>query len=194
MEWVTGESANLRLTDLGRALVAGLEGSMTFQSAEPELLAVALEPQDPMIYIHLTRTFSGAGKGMLVDPFLKPEAVQWLLQDTTIRRVLIKSAGGRKELKRDQDEIAIALGALEHGSELEIRHADSKEMHDRCLIADNDTVMVIGSSLSGIGKNVTALIQAPPDIARMYRERNEQLWQRATPLVPHAAPRKSLAP
>lgn len=176
------EDERVQLTDLGRVVLFGLgqEGP-----TEPQLPAVAdvmLEPTDPLAWVNLTRVVAAAGEGLLVDSFFKAEFVHWLVESTTIRRVLISSK--HPKAKRDLTLMAVALGTVPNADVLEVRATDSPELHDRCIIGADGDVRLLGSSVNGVGRNLTAIMKPDAEVTRLYRDRNETLWKNATVVNP----------
>lgn len=66
----------------------------------------------------------------------------------------------------------------------------SVELHDRCVISEEGTVRIIGSSVTGVGKNLTSVITATEEVTRTYHDKYERIWDSATP-VPPQSPRTS---
>lgn len=182
-EIVPGPGEHVRLTQLGQAVALGLEHQ---EDAAPgkTVTDVVLEPEDPLVYVHLTRQLAQAGAGMLVDPYFKADWVQWLVDTTTIRRVLVSSR--HRGAANDLAELAVALATVPGASEIEIRETGSKELHDRCVIGEEGTVRVIGSSVTGIGKNLTSVIFPTEDVARVYHDKYETIWKSATLIQPQS--------
>lgn len=58
------------------------------------------------------------------------------------------------------------------------------ELHHRCVIGANGDVRLLGSSVNGVGRNLTAIMKPDPDVARFYRDRCEALWDNATVVEP----------
>ncbi|MBE8519426.1 hypothetical protein ILP97_18255 [Amycolatopsis sp. H6(2020)] len=183
MGWATlSQDDRVQLTDLGRIVLFGLgqEGP-----TEPQLPAVAdvmLEPTDPLAWVNLTRVVAAAGEGLLVDAFFKPDFVHWLVDSTTMRRVLISSK--HPKAKRDLTLMAVALGTVPNADVLEVRATDSPELHDRCIIGADGDFRLLGSSVNGVGRNLTAIMKPDAEVARLYRDRYESLWKEATVVMP----------
>jgi hypothetical protein len=82
---------------------------------------------------------------------------------------------------------AVALATVPHADELEVRSTKSKVLHDRRIIMANGSVALSGSSVNGVGKNFTAVLQPDPDVARVYTDSNEAIWA-DTSVVERRAP------
>ena len=111
---------------------------------------------------------------MLVDSYFKPEQVPWLTSATSIRRVLI--SGRHRRAAEDLKRMSVALGTVPGASALEVRSTTSPELHDRCLISSDGSVQLLGSSLNGVDKHLTALITPDVEVGKLYRDRYERLW------------------
>lgn len=140
MGWITvspGPDNTVQLTELGRVLLRGLEAEGLAESSEWRVADVVLEPTDSLVYVHLTRVVANAGAGLLVDGYFKPEYVPWLVETTTLRRVLVSSRhrGAADDLKR----MAVALATVPNAATLEVRETNSVELHDRCLVRADGT-------------------------------------------------------
>jgi hypothetical protein len=98
-------------------------------------------------------------------------------------RAVAKSAKGAET---ERALIALALASIPSASDLDFRATDSKEFHDRCVLTADGGVLLIGSSVTGIGKHLTAVITAPGDVAQFYRTKYEDLWSKATPISPQS--------
>src|SRR5664280_552937 len=125
MEWATGSEAEMELTRVGLALVAGLRKESE-SSAETEAVpnTLVLEPNSPLSQIELAQAASQAGGGMFVDPYFQPQALPWLISSTTIARLLIKTP------KVGTGAHATALGYTVGSDRLQVRAVGSGELHD----------------------------------------------------------------
>ncbi|MEV6716250.1 hypothetical protein AB0M48_29895 [Lentzea sp. NPDC051208] len=184
--WVTltdGPDEKVALTALGEAVLRGLDARRVEEPDESDVADVALDPDEPLTWVHLTRTFSAAGAGMLVDAYFKAEFVPWLLDSTALTRVLV--SGRHHKARHDLAALAVVLGTLPGAAaKLEVRSTTSPELHDRCLIHENGTVQLLGASLTGVGRNLTAVISPQATIQKTYKELYERLWAEAVPLTP----------
>lgn len=191
MGWIaTSErpDSGVHLTKLGRALLQGLEAETPLELPDSNVADVVLEPTDPLAWVNLTRVVANARAGLLVDAYFKAEYLPWLIEGTSMRRVLVSSR--HQKADRDLAVMAVALATVPNADQLEVRSTNSTELHDRCIIGADGNLRLLGSSINGVGRNLTAVITPDPDAMRVYRERYEKLWAEAivvTPQLPGTA-------
>jgi hypothetical protein len=180
MDWAAWDSAETyQMTSLGRAFLAGAlqeEAELSDHDSLPR--TVILDPQDPMSQIDLAQATSNAGAGMLVDPYLKPESLVWLVGSTQITRALIKPPD--KGLGTHQ----MGLGVIRGAERLELRVTSSKEFHDRAIVGEDGSVTLVGSSINGVGRHLTTLVTLSADDSKSLRKRLEALFEEADPVKP----------
>lgn len=181
VDWASETPEGLKITDKGRAILR-LSGADEHEHAvnEPVVNDVALSPDDPLVYTVLTRRLAAAGEGMLVDPYFKAENLRWIVEATSLKRILISKKASAKE----RPIISVALGTLPNGQSVEVRATDDANLHDRRIIAADGSVQMIGTSINGIGRHETAMISPEPAIAKAYRDSSEQLWTNAEKVEP----------
>lgn len=185
------EIGGFELTDLGRAVLQMSGAKQAAQKAQdPVVSDLALHPEDPLVYTVLTRRLAAAGAGLLVDPYFKAENLRWILESTSVRRILISKKASTKE----RPIIAVALGTLPNGQSIEVRATTEEELHDRRIIAVDGTVQLIGTSINGVGRHQTALVSPEPAIAKVYREESEKLWAAAEKVQPQQLKNPIVAP
>ena len=178
-----GPAANVTITEIGQSVLRGLNSERAMDLPDAGIADVVLEPGEPLAWVHLTRTVAAAGAGMLVDAYFKPESVPWLIEATTIRRVLVSSR--HRDAERDLARMGVALASVPKAAdELVVRSTSSAELHDRCLIHADGVVQLLGASINGVGRNLTAIVLPHVSIQRTYRELYEGLWDDATPVDP----------
>lgn len=190
--WVIpGKDGRFALTRLGRAVLRGLRLEETGHAeSEP----VVIRPDDPLNYAMLTRAVAEAGAGMLCDPYFKPDMLRWLSASTSVQRVLVKRARQKKE-RLDQEQLfPVFLGAVTRDVALEVRITDDDSFHDRGLVAANGDVILIGTSLTGIGTHLTVVVPLPEVAGRPWREHHERLWEAAERIEPLATIRSEPTP
>ncbi|MYR36533.1 hypothetical protein GTX14_05990 [Streptomyces sp. SID4944] len=181
--WFEPFQEGVRLTKIGRAvLTASGHEAAQLEATDPEVADVALDPQDPLVYVQLTRRLQKAGAGLLVDAYFKAESLVWLIESTNLRRVLISSRHAKSE--KDRKTIAVALATIPNGSDVEVRHTHDPSLHDRCVVSASGNVQLLGSSVNGVGKHLTAVITPSMDISAIYRRKYEDLWQGAETVEP----------
>ena len=187
--WITESQTHGRwvLSDLGRLLVNRLGGSGPID--EPtEAGAIVLSPEDPMRYELLTRKLADAD--LLVDPFFKAEQLEWLVQATQIRRILI-SKGGAADIKRGSPDkvqnsalIQMALGVMAHQDPdfPDIRVTQSVALHDRAVVYRSKPTALLGTSLTGVAIHLSVYVPLPAEASATYSSHLESLWSDALPL------------
>lgn len=178
--WISGGPDRIVLTALGRAVLAHANRpAVSGEDTGP--LTVAIDPDDPLAYLHVFDVLSTAGSGLLVDPYLRYKELGDLSELAQVTRVLtsdrVDRDGKRLEL------LARALGVLQ--SPVEVRTAPETRLHDRFFISDTEAVYALGSSLNSITARpgVITPIQDPTATSAV-REIYGQLWAEATPLSP----------
>lgn len=170
--WIEDDIVWCRLSDTGRAIVRA--STARSESDEGHGITV-LSPSDPLNLLALTRAIAGAKAGTLVDPYFKDEHLTWLIEATSISKLLL----GRKS------DSAAALGlaidaARGRGRSLEIRYLPPRTLHDRYLIAEDTSVSTIGASINGLNRNFTVLTPVPDPGAPAIRRFVEEQWKAAT--------------
>ncbi|TKA00499.1 hypothetical protein [Actinacidiphila oryziradicis] len=168
------------LTELGKGVLRSADDGYEHSSPDHLVADVALHPEDPLLYTALTRRFAKAGAGLLVDPYFKADHLPWLVETTLLRRVMVTD----KQKPADLSSLRVALATVPGANEVEIRVGDGKQIHDRCLIEETRQVVLLGASMTGIGKHLTALFAPGPPIQQAYRDTYERLWQSAETLAP----------
>lgn len=170
----TNRGDEVRTTELGAALLTAAEQD------EPQLGDVdliVLDRDDPLAYPKLVARLHDVGEGLLVDPYLEVSALHTLLTSTRLTRFLVL------ENDRNGSKLA-ALTTLLASTRLprEIKVRSSAELHDRVIVSAEGEVLTIGSSINGLHKHTTALVQVPTPGAATMKEYYERLWSTATPL------------
>ncbi|MET9617516.1 hypothetical protein [Kitasatospora indigofera] len=174
----------VRLTPLGRTVLAACSEDTEPDGAEPEVADIALDPDDPLVYVALTRRLLKAGAGLLVDSYFKAESLVFLIEATHLRRILISGRGPKTKAEKERASMAVALGTIPNASEVEVRFTMDPALHDRCVIGADHQVQLLGSSVNGVGRHLTAVITPSDTIAEVYRRTYEDLWNKATPITP----------
>lgn len=171
-----GESPRLYLTELGRALLRDTEQ----ESAPPEDVSVVVfEVEDPLAYPQLVGQLANAGEGLLVDPYLKLADLNRVVVSTGLTRLLVT---GISNNKRELAAMQTYLDSPSLGRRVEVRA--STQLHDRLLIAEDGSVLTLGSSLNGIGRKLTVLSPIPPSQCSTFRDAYEKIWDDADTVGP----------
>lgn len=185
MGWVQVQrDDSLRLTDLGARFLEALRVEpQTSQLQAPRsgvVTVLAPEDEDPLVYANLTGAIAKAGEGLLVDPYVKADLLDWLLNATRITRLLVYRKAS------DVTAIAMTLHAMGDAmtKRLSIRATKSRELHDRCVIADDGQVLMLGTSLTGVGEHLSVIYPLPDTVAPKFRTGIEKIWASAEQVEP----------
>ncbi|MQS17925.1 hypothetical protein F7Q99_38490 [Streptomyces kaniharaensis] len=183
--WATVKDSEVTLTSLGRQVLAACDTEAD-AGTDSDITDVALDPKDSLVYVTLTRRLALAGAGLLVDPYFKAESLA-LIATTTLARILITaSKPNAKTAEKEHAAIAVALASVPNASDIEVRASGDSSLHDRCIIGADQRVQLLGSSVNGVGKHLTAVISPPEDIAHAYRQKYEKLWDSAQRIEPQS--------
>jgi hypothetical protein len=167
-----GDESGLRLTDLGRALLRDKEREV---STDEDVSVVVLGKDDPLAYPILIGQLTAAGPGLLVDPFLKLEALHTIVMNTQLTRLLVSG-------KKSNNDVVVSMRTYLNNNSLprEVEVRACVGLHDRLLIADDDElVMTLGTSLNGVGKTTTVLSEMPATACAALRDEYAKLWAEA---------------
>jgi hypothetical protein len=181
--WIKENGSGICLTQLGEGLAAGLAAEGP--SRTPTSQVFVLTPDNPARYELLTRAIGNAKEGLLADPYLRAENIDWIVDSTNLARVLV----AKKLNKTERALIGFALGRLSETDQpvVEVRVTDDEQFHDRYLLHRDGHVDMIGASLNGIDKNVTAIMPLPDQAQPAVRRFVEGLWSAAEPITPRRA-------
>lgn len=181
MHWLTVDVGRLAISDLGAALIAALRRSSPEWSPEREGAgAIVLRPDDPFVYSELTRAISEAGAALLVDPYFKADMLEWLQNATQVTRLLLSAA--KNEQAREVELISLFLDATReapNAGRIELRATKSSKLHDRCIVQEGGGVLLLGTSITGIGRHLSTIIPMPATAAIAVREEIDKLWGNA---------------
>ena len=76
--------------------------------------------------------------------------------------------------------LRLALGALSATEQVEVRKPPADILHDKYIIDDN-TMLIVGTSLNSFGKKQSFVIKAGQDIRSALLANFNQLWTTAIP-------------
>lgn len=171
--WAQGEP--MHLTPAGRAIVKAHEG---VDETDGQGLVI-LSPQDPLNLVTLTGTIAQAKAGLLVDPYFTDDLFPWLIESTSIARVLLcRDPGKRSSLP------LLAGAAVASGRNLSVRCLPARALHDRFLVAEGGAVSTIGASLNGMSRHFTTITRLPEAGEAPVRDFVEEKWRKAQPVEP----------
>jgi hypothetical protein len=186
MRWLAMDGERLVVSDLGAALLAALRQSPPEWSPEREGAgAVVLRPDDPFVYSELTRSISAAGAALLVDPYFKADMLEWLHNATQVTRLLLSGANRSQALEVEQ--IALFLHGMRespNAGRIEIRATMSAELHDRYIVQEDGGVLLLGTSITGIGRHLSTIVPMPATGATAIRQEINKLWNDAPAVEP----------
>ena len=187
MGWLDADAeSRLTVSDLGAALLAALRLPPSEWSPEREGAgAVILRPDDPFVYVELTRVISEAGAALLVDPYFKTDMLDWLHNATLVNRLLLSRAN--KAQAQEVEQISLALFGLRESpgaGRVEIRATISATLHDRCIVPDDGDVLLLGTSITGIGRHLSTIVPLPSPAGVSMRREVEKLWKDAELVQP----------
>ncbi|MCZ4537479.1 hypothetical protein O4159_18875 [Gordonia terrae] len=161
----------LHLTELGRALLRDRD----LTSAPPEdVNVVVFEVEDPLAYPQLVGQLANAGEGLLIDPYLKLDDLHRIVVSTRLTRLLVADVRSNRHVVASMQTY---LDSPSLGRRVEVRM--SKKLHDRLLIAEDGSVLTLGSSLNGIGHKLTVLSPIPPNQCEIFRDTYDEIWESA---------------
>jgi hypothetical protein len=173
-KWISVAKDRLRLTDLGRALLAAAGRAET---TEPDVNAVVLDNEDPFAYAKLIGYLTKAGSGLLVDPYFRLDQLITVLNGTTIARVLLSKQ--HKGSGEDRAALRIALDSPSLPRPIEVRASADSALHDRLVVGEGGEVWTLGASLNSIGNVNTVIIPVPKAGAEAMLLQANQLWEEA---------------
>lgn len=168
------DPARVTLTECGLSLLHALS---QVEDHAGDALQVTLDPKDPLVYTKLTRTVASAKDGFLADAYFKADFIPWLVEATTVSRLLVKDTS-------EKIPLALALGSVVGSRAVEVRMTTDKGLHDRCLIPAAGSVMLFGHSINGVGKALTTVTPLGDGAGDAYRRQYEELWRTASKIEP----------
>jgi hypothetical protein len=176
--WAEFDHDAVELTSMGRALLKALNAP-AIEETETDVFEVVLDPEDPFAYAQALHGVSSVKNALLIEPYFRLEQLMDVAEFDNITRVLL----GTNLKARDYEVLATGLAALPEGRSLKVRKA--KNLHDRYLIpSDEGRVLMLGSSLGGIGRKVSTMTTLGEVASRALREAHEELWRSADVLPP----------
>lgn len=180
MGWVQVVNGRVLLTVRGVAVLqASRVRDSAAESRQDPRDVVLLDPGSPWSDFKRREHYLAAGKGMLVDPYFQPSMLPWIVENTDLTKILT----GESHVKG----MGVALhAARQAGSEVEIRTLPRKQLHDRAIVYEDNTVMAVGSSANT--KALSVMVRLTPTVASEYVKALQALWDAATPVVPSSPP------
>lgn len=180
--WIEDGASGVRLTDLGRAVLAHADRPVVADAADGPL-TVTIDPEDPLAYARLFDLLSSHGDGLLVDRYLKLDGLADLIDISAVNRVLTSDEDSRNRLSLFRRAVEASA------SSIELRVAPAAELHDRFFIPDDGPIYVLGSSLNSIAARpgvVTPIVDTAASTA--VRAAYSGLWSRSRQLPASTTP------
>lgn len=166
-------AGNIELTALGQAALADLDR----RERESDIGAggvVVLRGQDRFALSEVMDALSERGPGALIDPYFDTDGLRAIVASgAAVTRVLVgpktKLAGLRSAL------------AVDDGPMVEIRISDA--FHDRFFVPDDGRVLVVTTSLNGVGRKLAMMVELPEVAGDAVRANLAESWSSGEPLV-----------
>ncbi len=179
------------LSPLGVSLLKGfseVSASLDIQ----DFNFVTLEPNSPLSAQELGRIADQAGSGMLVDSYFDTKDLPWLVEETSITRLLLgvnpKSKTALAKATKKEAEIAGFLAEISENRTLDIRRDQTGSLHDRAVIHESGKITMLGTSVNSVRKNLTTIITLPMEVAQGYGQLLEAKWSKAHKIKPSSPP------
>lgn len=169
------QNGGLYSTRLGRALLAAANEQEAMLESSPTI-AIVLKQDDDFALAMVMAKIAEVGSGSLVDPFLHIEGFVQVAQNTKITRIITGPDAGAGRLRA----LSAGRAALDGIVDVvpEIRVADV--FHDRYLIPDAGPIWMLGTSLNGVGKKTSAMVQVADEPGgRAIRATFQEEWAKA---------------
>ncbi len=158
------------VTRLGHALLRAEAAADGDEDASVMVLAA----EDELAYGRVLGVISECGEALIVDGYLAAGELVHILKDSNASRFLVGS-----KLKGSRlTQLALMIRLTPPGEDGVVRELRCADFHDRYLIGE-DRVYGLGSSLNGVGKNMTTLIHLPDLAAQAVRAEAERIWAAA---------------
>jgi hypothetical protein len=165
--------SRLSATALGRALLAAANEREQALESSPTI-AVVLKQDDEFALATVMAKIADVGPAALIDPYLGAEQYFGLVRHTSVKRIITADKGGDRVK-------ALSAGRAylgQAGEAVEIRLTNA--FHDRYVIPEKGLIWMLGTSLNGVGKRTSMMVQiADSPGGRAIREAFNQEWSRA---------------
>lgn len=171
MGWISANHGSVRLTAKGQLVLSAIRDAAFIDTS---LSVTLLDPESPFVYSDVEMQFSDERNDLLVDRYLEIERIKWSFEKTTVKRILTSRKSARSYSR--------ALRATNQDLGIEVRVIAHERLHDRALTRLGGSVLVMGQSLDGFGRQLSLMIELPPPVAAPYFERLSGLWDQSEPL------------
>lgn len=178
--WVTDSTEGIKLTKLGKAILKDLN-SPKIDPSETGIVEVVLDPENPFAYASALGVIASVESALLIDPYLRLDGLQDIVEFDNVERILVRE----NIPKQESSVLAHAIGALaKEGKNISIRRA--RDLHDRYVIPPEGGIVMLGTSLNGIGKKISTVTTIGDGPSELLRKHYEEVWVKAEILSPSA--------
>jgi hypothetical protein len=173
LKLATSLDKRLSATALGRALLAAADEREQALESSP-MIAVVLKQDDSFALATVMAKIAEVGPAALIDPYIGAEQYFGLVRHTSVKRIITADRGGDR-LK------ALSAGRAylgQAGDVAEIRVTNV--FHDRYVIPEKGPIWMLGTSLNGVGKRTSMMVQVAENPGgRAIREAFNEEWNKA---------------
>lgn len=164
------------LTDLGRVVLAALDD----ESLDSEIdAAIVLDQDDPIAHARVIGEIAALGEAAVVDPFFNVQELIDVVQRTQVTRILTGTNDKNGRLA------ALKQALIDNTFSRDVEIRVSNDFHDRFAIPKSGPVRMLGTSLNGVGKRLSVLIEMQEGTASdSIRGAFERTWKSADQLAP----------
>ena len=168
--WLRIVDGRILITQLGEAVLAHLEQT----DVEVEIpVALTLRRDDELARARVFAKIAELGPAALVDPYFSMEGLLQVVQSTRVDRVLTSGKSASKVAG-----LEVALAGLSDERTVEVRKSDA--FHDRLVLSDQGPVWMLGTSLTGVGKHLSIMVEIGDGASRgALRSAFDEAWQAA---------------
>ena len=115
---------------------------------------------------------SRTGVARLCDPYVDKRTLDFLAECTGAAELRLLTANISKRTTFERDLKAFRL---EHRVLIEVRISQARVLHDRYII-DDSGLLILGTSLNGLGAKQTFVVSAGPDLKDSVLQAFDQVW------------------
>lgn len=159
------------ITLLGHAL---LRAEASADLGDEDSSVMVLSAEDDLAYGRVLGVIAECGEAFVIDGYLAVEELSHMLKNSDAVRFLVNWKIKPSRLM----QLAVQIRTAPANSDGVPRELRQTKLHDRYVIGDHD-VYGLGSSLNGVGLNMTTLVKMPDSAAKLIRAESEQLWASA---------------
>jgi hypothetical protein len=173
--WLNVAEGAVAMTKLGRAVLAHLDQ----ESLEDEIpVGIVLNQGDELAEARVISHIASLGPCAVIDRFFSIDSLLQVAHLTQVGAVLVGSTD-----KAKLAGLETSLPKLRLDRDFEIRKCDV--FHDRFVIPDTGPVWLLGTSLSGLGRRLSMMVElADESLSEVIRSEFHRVWSDAEPLTP----------